>query len=198
MLLIEGDILIKYELKNITKRDDLYKTFFIKFDDDISCYFYESLDNKYVNVIEIIMEGYKQKSIENNNIYVFLRKNDNIYNLVNVLEYFNKEYNNLKFNYRGFSSSYYDDINKISKRLNLNYEIISVNSVAERRNNTNNNSYVDYDLSDNELLKKDEEENKIDKDLIKDSANYNGYNERLIDKNVKKIVSFNFNKKNNN
>ena len=187
-----------YELKNITKDGDLYQTYYLKFDNDISCYYYEAIDNKYVNVIEIIMDGYKINKIDNNSIYLFVRANDDINSLRYILEYFNNEYDNLKFNYRGFNDSYHDKINNISKSLGLNYEIINKDNIIKRSNNMGNNNYVNYDISDNELIKKDEEEDKIDKELIKDSANYNGYNERLIDKNVKNIINYNFNKKGNN
>ena len=189
---------MKYDLKNITKKGDLYQTYYLKFDNDISCYYYEAMDNRYVNVIEIIFEGYKISKIDNNNIYIFVRANDDINKLRDVLDFFNREYDNLKFNYRGFGDKYYDSINSISKGLKLNYEIINKDNFVRRNNNLANNNYVDYNINDNELIKKDEEEDKIDKELIKSSANYNGYNERLIDKNVKNIVNYNFNKKGNN
>ena len=48
------------------------------------------------------------------------------------------------------------------------------------------------------LIRKDEEDSKVDIELFKDSANYNGYNKGRIDKNVKNIVNYNFNKRNNN
>lgn len=180
--------MIKSEVKNVSLKDDLYQTYYLKLDNGISCYYYEANNNSYVNEIDIIMEGFKIKKIDSNKIYLFLKKNDDIGFLKYVFDYFNNEYSNLKFNYIGFNNSYINGINSISK--GLNYEIKSDDKVVERSNNVGNNNYKDYDMNDNELIKKDEDE--IDKEIVKDSANYNGYNERLIGKNVKNIVNYKF------
>ena len=188
----------KYELKNITKKDESFQTCFLKLDDNISCYYYEALNNKYVNIINIVMVGHKIKKIEENNIYIFVKEDDDINKLKNIIEYFNSEYDNLKFLYKGFNNSFYNQINDISKKLKIDYEIVDSNDNSNNiRTNNNSNNYIDYDINDNELIKKEDNDEEIEKELIKDSANYNGYNERLIDKNVKNIVSYRFNNKNN-
>ena len=188
----------KYELKNITKKDDSFQTFFLKLDDNISCYYYEALNNKYVNIINIVMIKYKIKKIEENNIYIFVKEEDDINKLKNIIAYFNNEYDNLKFLYKGFNNNSRGQINDISQNLKIDYEVINSNDNSNNiKTNKNTNNYINYDINDNELIKKEENDEEVDKELIKDSANYNGYNERLIDKNVKNIVSYRFNKKNN-
>ena len=182
--------MIKCDVKNMTKKDDLYQTYYLKFDNDISCYYYETINSSYVSEVDIVMEGYRMKDVDNNKIYLFFRKSDDINCLKYILDFFNNEYDYLKFNYVGFDEKYFDDINAISKGLNLDYNIKNDDKYVERKNNASNNNYVDYDINDNVLIKK--EDDTIDKELIKESANYNGYNENFIDRNVRNIVRHNF------
>ena len=87
---------------------------------------------------------------------------------------------------------------KISKRLNLNFCFIESNNYHNKKatsNTINNDQYKDYDINDNIYIKKkDENANEVTEEEQKEYANYNGYNERLIDENVKNIVF----RKNNN
>ena len=90
---------------------------------------------------------------------------------------------------------------KMADSLELNYSIINGSDVKEynkRLNNANNNQFYGYKEEDNPFIKTDAEDVGQEKELQEDYANYNGYNERLIDNNVRNIVSFKHNKKNNN
>ena len=183
-----------YSIKNVTKNGDNISTFLLSFGDR-ACYFYESLDNKFVNSIDVVMDGYRVKKIENHKIYIFFKNSDDINNISQALNILNKEYNNLRFNFRGINNEWKLKLEDVCKRLNLVYEFI--NKDMEKKKPRVVNNYKDYDISDNPILKKEEDEKDISDDLIRDYANYNGYNQDRVDKSAKNIVSYRFNKSKN-
>ena len=79
---------------------------------------------------------------------------------------------------------------KIVDGLDIDYDIVYKGDILNKKkdNVVVNNQYKDYDLNDNIFIKRDDEE--VSSDILKEYANYNGYNERLIDKNVGSIVNF--------
>ena len=86
---------------------------------------------------------------------------------------------------------------RLKKTLELDARTITSNNYYKPiKKNTSVNQYQDYNEEDNPYLKK-EDTTKIDKEKQTEFAEYNGYNERLIDDNVKNIVTFRKNNKTN-
>lgn len=165
------------------------------------CYYYETYQNKFVNEVEVIFDNYQNIKLEENKIYVFFNENNNYNDIRSILEILNQEFSSLTFKITIFTAKENAKMKKMADSLELNYTIINGSDVKEynkRLNNANNNQFYGYKEEDNPFIKTDAEDVGQEKELQEDYANYNGYNERLIDNNVKNIVSFKHNKKNNN
>ena len=165
------------------------------------CYYYETYQNQFVNEVEVIFDNYQNIKLEENKIYVFFNENNNYNDIRSILEILNQEFSSLTFKITIFTAKENAKMKKMADSLELNYSIINGSDVKEynkRLNNANNNQFYGYKEEDNPFIKTDAEDVGQEKELQEDYANYNGYNERLIDNNVKNIVSFKHNKKNNN
>ena len=165
------------------------------------CYYYETYQNQFVNEVEVIFDNYQNIKLEENKIYVFFNENNNYNDIRSILEILNQEFSSLTFKITIFTAKENSKMKKMADSLELNYTIINGSDVKEynkRLNNANNNQFYGYKEEDNPFIKTDAEDVGQEKELQEDYANYNGYNERLIDNNVKNIVSFKHNKKNNN
>lgn len=155
------------------------------------CY-YEKLGNSFVNKVYIIVgnNNYVGEFLENS-IYVFCYNMNIVNRVISILE---QEYLNLEY---VFVLGDYDNYSLLHNLLSgigkVNFSIIFLeeyfnirnNKVKENIINCNGGSSKDYTS-----LIKDKKKDKLDWSIDKTYANYNGFNERLIDRNVKNIVQF--------
>lgn len=191
--------MIKYNIKKIDNLTNApYDSYKIELPKN-AIYYYESLNNQFVNTVEVILKNIGTiKEYEPNKIYIYFDNISDINIISEFLEVLNIEFNNLKFNFIINNEEERKIASKISKRLNLNFCFIESNNYHNKKatsNTSNNDQYKDYGINDNIYIKKkDENANEITEEEQKEYANYNGYNERLIDENVKNIVF----RKNNN
>lgn len=191
--------MIKYNIKKIDNLTNApYDSYKIELPKN-AIYYYESLNNQFVNTVEVILKNIGTiKEYEPNKIYIYFDNISDINIISEFLEVLNIEFNNLKFNFIINNKEERKIASKISKRLNLNFCFIESNNYHNKKatsNTINNDQYKDYDINDNIYIKKkDENANEVTEEEQKEYANYNGYNERLIDENVKNIVF----RKNNN
>lgn len=191
--------MIKYNIKKIDNLTNApYDSYKIELPKN-AIYYYESLNNQFVNTVEVILKNIGTiKEYEPNKIYIYFDNISDINIISEFLEVLNIEFNNLKFNFIINNEEERKIASKISKRLNLNFCFIESNNYHNKKatsNTINNDQYKDYDINDNIYIKKkDENANEVTEEEQKEYANYNGYNERLIDENVKNIVF----RKNNN
>lgn len=191
--------MIKYNIKKIDNLTNApYDSYKIELPKN-AIYYYESLNNQFVNTVEVILKNIGTiKEYEPNKIYIYFDNISDINIISEFLEVLNIEFNNLKFNFIINNEEERKKASKISKRLNLNFCFIESNNYHNKKatsNTINNDQYKDYDINDNIYIKKkDENANEVTEEEQKEYANYNGYNERLIDENVKNIVF----RKNNN
>lgn len=190
--------MINYNIKKIDNSTNNYDKYIINLSNGKSCYYYENLNNQFVNVIEIMFTNSQIiNKFENNKIYLFF---DNITNLEDIKTFiaaFNIEFSNLKFRFIINNQEERKLAEKIIKALKIDSDIIDSSKYYQNKFEkkvTNITQYQDYNLEDNPFLKNDEETAKIDQEKLEEYANYNGYNERLIDVNVKNIVSIRNNK----
>ena len=191
--------MIKYNIKKIDNLTNApYDSYKIELPKN-AIYYYESLNNQFVNTVEVILKNIGTiKEYEPNKIYIYFDNISDINIISEFLEVLNIEFNNLKFNFIINNEEERKIASKLSKRLNLNFCFIESNNYHNKKatsNTINNDQYKDYDINDNIYIKKkDENANEVTEEEQKEYANYNGYNERLIDENVKNIVF----RKNNN
>lgn len=192
--------LINYTTKKIdNKNNEDYDKYTLTLSNGKYCYYYEKLNNKFVNVIEIVFlnNQYKNK-LEDHKIYLFIDSNPNYNDMKDFIKAFNIEFSNIKYKFIVNNDTEKQLSSRLIKSLSLDAEMIDSfkhNEVVEEKHNQIT-EYLDYDLKDNILLKDESEEQKITAEQKKENAEYNGYNERLIDTNVKNIVSLRKNKKN--
>ena len=181
---------MEYKVRKIADEDNKkYDKYIMEFEDGSFCYYYEAYNNKFVNVVELVFYKDCVNWFENNKIYVYFMNYDINY-IRNVLNGFNTEFSNLKFI---FNMLHVDDkkyVLKIVDGFDIDYDIVYKGDILDKKkdNVVVNNQYKDYNLNDNIFIKRDDEE--VSSDILKEYANYNGYNERLIDKNVGSIVNF--------
>jgi hypothetical protein len=190
--------MIDYKIHKISnKNNENYDKYTLTLANNKYCYYYEKLNNQFVNVIEVVfLNKQYQNELEENKIYLFIDNNLQFYEFKDFIEAFNIEFSNVKYKFHINNDIERKLSSKLIKNLNLNAEIIDSSESSEpiKINNNSNKEYLYYDIKDNTLLKNDENEEKINKEQKKENAEYNGYNERLIDTNAKKIVSFRNNK----
>ena len=188
---IYGDQMNKYVISKLD--NDRYDLYNIKLDNGKSCYYYEELNNNFVNSIDIIF-GNRDiiKKFDNNKIYVFFDKNDS--DIKRFISVFDVEFSNLKYNF--IINDFDEEVlaSNIIKELKLDAKVVYVSEYLdcsdERVNDNNVNQYSDYDILDNPYIKKEDEDKQEDWEISEDYANYNGYNKRLINDKVRNIVDF--------
>ena len=181
--------MIKYNIKKIDNLTNApYDSYKIELPKN-AIYYYEAPNNQFVNTVEVILKNIDTiKEYEPNKIYIYFDNISDINIISEFLEVLNIEFNNLKFNFIINNEEERKIASKISKRLNLNFCFIESNNYHNKKatsNTINNDQYKDYDINDNIYIKKkDENANEVTEEEQKEYANYNGYNERLIDENV--------------
>lgn len=153
------------------------------------CY-YEKKGNVYVEKVYFIVgEETEDFSFWENSIYVFLKDVSEICELISI---FNIEFSNLKYFFLLEDISLEGSIQSLCSNMGLEENIMTLEEYFHRiiplkKKEVDKREYSNYDVLDNVYLEQDEDEmNNMDED--KNFANYNGYNERLIDSNVKNIV----------
>lgn len=187
--MIEGDVLRNYVIqKDVASNYDLY--YIVVEGINKYCY-YEKKGNVYVDKVYFVVGKCNQDfSFLENSIYLFL---DNVTELLEIVSILNLEFSNLEYFFIMMDDSWKDSIEKVCSSLNLDGKILEKEEYFSRGNSFKQNlvskEYSDYDIRDNVYLDHDEE--KVQSEVtgeFKNFANYNGYNERLIDENVKNIV----------
>lgn len=194
--------MLKYNIQKIdSQTDPKYDIYQIELP-KTKINYYEALNNQLVSTVEVIFKNNDIiKEYEPNKIYIYFDNITNINNISDFLEVLNTEYNNLKFNFIINNKEEINIANKLIKRLNITSEIIESSNYYNKQikpQKNHNEQYKDYDLNDNIYIKKfDDNEQKLTEEEQKEYANYNGYNERFINENVKDIVSMKNNNSNN-
>ena len=128
--------------------------------------------------------------MELNSIYFFC---DDLKRVGGFIEILNQEFYNLEY-YFVVQEEYYEIVRKFVSDLKIKVSILKLQEYFDRnksvdRKGVYNQQYAHYDLKDNPFLQNElEEKNKNDSVVSKDFADYNGFNERFIDNNVKNIV----------
>lgn len=194
--------MLKYNIQKIdSQTDPKYDIYQIELP-KTKINYYEALNNQLVSTVEVIFKNNDIiKEYEPNKIYIYFDNITNINNISDFLEVLNTEYNNLKFNFIINNKEEINIANKLIKRLNITSEIIESSNYYNKQikpQKNHNEQYKDYDLNDNIYIKKfDDNEQNLTEEEQKEYANYNGYNERFINENVKDIVSMKNNNSNN-
>lgn len=170
---------------------DLYN---IAFDSGVNHYYYEKKDNQFVNKVYIIIgELNIPNLLLEHDIYTFYKDLNGIPELIEVI---NNEFSNLEFIFVTNEKKYSESLKNIIAKLNNNSKIIDLKEYLKRhdlikhKSVSHNPQYDDYDPKNNVYISKNQEE-VLDQDinLDKEYIQYNGYNERLINDNVKNIVN---------
>lgn len=187
--MIEGDVLRNYVIqKDVASNYDFYHIVV----EGINKYcYYEKKDNVYVDKVYFVVGKCNQDfNFLENSIYMFFNDVKDLKEIVSIL---NLEFSNLEYFFIMMDNSWKDLIAKICSSLNLKCKILEKDEYLNQNNTFKkvsvNPEYSDYDIQDNVYLDHDEEKEQNELEgKIKNFVNYNGYNERLIDDNVKNIV----------
>ena len=143
-------------------------------------YFCEKLGNKFVLDVYIII-GNSLAVLEylDNSIYAFFKDLDGIVDFMTILD---KEFSNLRYYFIVETEEDVTMVTDFVKNNSNDAEVYSLEKYLSKEAGI-------YDVDDNLYLKNITKEQEKISDFGKESyANYNGYNERLIDANVKNIV----------
>lgn len=188
--------MIEYNIKKLDNENNNYDEYTLTLSNGRTINYYEALNNQFVNNIQLVLTStHIIKKLEKNTIYIFL--NDNYKNVDDYIKAFNIEFSNLKYEFIINNEKEQSLADRLKKTLELDARTITSNNYYKPiKRNTSVNQYQDYNEEDNPYLKK-EDTTKIDKEKQTEFAEYNGYNERLIDDNVKNIVTFRKNNKTN-
>lgn len=143
-------------------------------------YFCEKLGNKFVlDVYIIIGEHLVIGEYLDNSIYAFFKNLNGITDFMTILD---KEFSNLRYHFIVGTEAEVSGVTDFVKDNSNDAEVCSLEKYLSRRNGI-------YDVDDNlylkNITKKQEKVSNFDEENY---AAYNGYNERLIDANVKNIV----------
>ena len=171
---------------------DNYDLYEILIENKIKYCYYEKVGNRFASHVYIFFfdHCYMDSFLENS-IYFFSRDFRKIGEFIAILR---QEFSNLEFCFVIQDESERAGVEKFISDLKMEIDILDVQEYFNRnklldRMVVSNGQYACYDLRDNPFLKKGlEENNKFEKEVDKSFADYNGFNERLIDSNVKNIV----------
>lgn len=185
---------MNYKIEKITS-NNIYSTYRINVSTDLSCNYYQSKNNWFINSALIVYSNSKIiKEYLPNKIYVYLDNITNDKDKKKIIEVINTEYSNLKFDFLVNNKKEKELSLEISKELNINYTIIddynSLNINKKEESEQTITNYQNYNIEDNPFIKNQKEElEKISAEKTKEYANYNGYNKRLVDSKVRNIVT---------
>lgn len=170
-----------------------YELYNLTFENGDNHYYYEKKDNQFVNKVYIIIGELNIPNILlEHNIYIFYKDLSGIPDMIKAL---NNEFNNLEFVFVTNNEKYPKELITITDSLGDSGKIISLKEYLKIHKPTpkpfsHNPQYSDYELEKNPFIKKEQDQtNDRDICLDKDYIQYNGYNEKLINDNVKNIVN---------
>ncbi len=187
--MIEGDDVV-YEIHKMEDRD--YDVYDVLVNKKVEYQYYEKSLNRFASRVYIFAfyHDFPSSYFLENSIYFFC---DDLKRVGGFIEILNQEFYNLEY-YFVVQEEYYEIVRKFVSDLKIKVSILKLQEYFDRnksvdRKGVYNQQYAHYDLKDNPFLQNElEEKNKNDSVVSKDFADYNGFNERFIDNNVKNIV----------
>ena len=190
--MIEGDVVESYQIQKLEY--DNYDLYEVLIANKVEYCYYEKCGNRFASHVYLFLfDDCPMDSFLENSIYFFSQDFRKIGGIIGILR---QEFNNLEFHFVIQDGKVKESVEKFISELRMEAEILEMQEYFNRSKFFDKELVGDrqsnyYDLKDDSLFMKELEERvRNRKEMDKTFADYNGFNERLIDSNVRNIVQF--------